>query len=79
MRGEAFDGEGAGDPQAFVVFVGLVVEQFAVGPAGDGCVDFGLAFAAHVPVFLDGPGMGGSGGDFDAELSRPGTAPRSDG
>ncbi len=52
VRGEAFDGEGTRDADALFVFVGFVVEEFGIGAAGDGGVDFLLAGAAQVPIFL---------------------------
>ena len=52
VRGEAFDGEGSRDADALFVFVGFVVEEFGIGAAGDGGVDFFLAGAAQFPIFL---------------------------
>ena len=53
VRGEAFDGEGSRDADALFVFVGFVVEEFGIGAAGDGGVDFLLARAAKFPIFLE--------------------------
>ena len=39
VGGEALHGEGAGDPEAFAVLIGLVIEKFGVSPAGDGGVN----------------------------------------
>ena len=36
---EAFHREGAADTDDFLVFIGLVVERFGIGVAGDGGVD----------------------------------------
>jgi len=49
VGGEAFDGEGAGDADFFIVFVGLVVKVFIIGFGGDGGVDFFLAGDAEFP------------------------------
>ena len=49
VGGEAFDGEGAGDADALVVLVGLIVEQLGLGAASNGGVDFGLALLAKGP------------------------------
>jgi hypothetical protein len=52
VRREALHRERAGDADALVVFVGLIVEQFGVGAANDGLVNFLLAFAAQSPSLL---------------------------
>jgi hypothetical protein len=49
VRREAFDGEGSGYSDFFVVFVGLVVEVFVFGFGGDGGVDFFLTGDAEFP------------------------------
>ena len=48
VRGQALDGERPGYTDALGFFVGLVVEEFGIGPPGDGGVDFLLAFAAQI-------------------------------
>ena len=70
MRRQAFYGEGTGDADFFVVFVGLVVEVFVVGFGGDGSVDFLLPGDALFPPIrvnsfdLLGPSVVGVAGDF---------------
>ncbi len=49
VRGEAFHGEGAGDPEALGVLVRLVIEKFGVGPASDGSVNLLLALPPQIP------------------------------
>ena len=44
--------QSSSDADALFVFVGFVVEEFGIGAAGDGSVDFFLAGAAQVPIFL---------------------------
>lgn len=70
MRGEAFDGEGAGDAHLAVVDIGLVVEEFEIGLGGDGGVDLLLAGDAGFPPLgmglpgRVGPAGFGVAGDF---------------
>ena len=55
MRRQAFHRERAGDAEAFVVFVRLVVEQFRVGVAGDGGVNLRALHAGfNVGIVGDG-------------------------
>src|SRR5271157_2343516 len=56
IRGEAFYGEGAGDPDAFGVFVRLVVEQLGFGVAGDGDINL-LAGHAFFDVGIVGDAL----------------------
>ena len=50
VRGDALDGEGAGDAHLAPVLVGLVVQVLVVGLGGDGGVDLLLAGDAPLPV-----------------------------
>ena len=72
MRGEGFDGEGAGDADLFGVVIGLVVEVFGVGFGGDGGIDLALAGDTLLPPFgvefFGGRGPGGIGFARDLPL-----------
>ena len=68
MRGEAFHGKGSADADAFIVFVRLVEEEFGVGAAGDGSVDFFLAGEAEFPPV--GVECEGGGWPFGVGLAR---------
>jgi hypothetical protein len=50
--GQALDSERAGDSDPLVFLVGLVVQHFRVGAAGDRGVDFPLPLLASVPPCL---------------------------
>src|SRR5271157_651218 len=52
VRREALDGEGTADADALRILVGLIVEVFGFGAAGDGSVDLLLALAAQRPPFF---------------------------
>ena len=58
VRRQALDGERTGDAHLGLVLIGLVIEEFIVGPGGDGGVDLGLAGDAGGPECLQ-PGDGG--------------------
>ena len=70
VRRQALHGEGAGDADFLVVFVGLVVEVFVVGFGGDGGIDLLLSDDALFPPIhvnssdLLGPSLVGGAGDF---------------
>ena len=51
VRRQALDGERAGDADAGIVVIGLVVEIFDVGARGDGGVDLLLPGDARLPPF----------------------------
>ena len=73
VGGKAFDGEGTGDTDLFLVVIGLVVEILEVGLGGDGGIYGLLAGDAGLPEPGEGrmgagrPVGGGIAGDFPVE------------
>ena len=73
MGGKAFDGEGTGDADFFLVLIGLVVEILEIGLGGDGGIygllagDAGLPEPGEGRMGAGGPVGRGIAGDFPVE------------